>query len=76
MIKKILGIEKLEKENDLLIGYAKEMDKIIENIYTAASHYKKENNTVAHIGFEKILNQAADGLDLSAETKIDLANIE
>ena len=75
-LKKLLGIEELERENQILFEYVKEQNLRLQSIYATTKKYQKENNAIAHVGFQKIENLTVQALDFAAQKEIELANVE
>ena len=73
--RKWLGIDNLEKENKILRDYVKNQNLILQNIDAKVKQYKQVNNSIAHVGFEKIENYVELGLDYAAEKEMELSHI-
>ena len=75
-LKKWLGIEKLEKENEILRNYIKSQNQVINNIERVSKDYQSKNYIAAHVGFYKIQKIALQGIDCAAQKEIELAKID
>lgn len=71
-----LGIEDLERENEILRQYNKQQNLVLQSIYQTTKKYQKNNACISHVGFEKIERLATTGLDYAVEKEIELANFE
>lgn len=69
-----LGIEDLERENEILRQYNKQQTLTLQSIYQTTKKYQQNNPCVSHVGFEKIERLAASGLDYAVEKEIELAH--
>ena len=70
MLRKILGIEKLETENEILKQQLKFQNNTLLSIEQTAKEYRGKNCSVAYVGFEKINRLACLVLD----NEIELGN--
>ena len=75
-IREWLGIEDLERENEILRQYNKQQNLTLQSIYQTTKQYQKNNPCVSHVGFEKIERLAANGLDYAVQKEIELAHLE
>lgn len=75
-LRKWLGIDRLETENEVLRNYIKSQNETINSIYSKAIEYKGRNCAVAHIGFAKIEQLTLNALDNAAEKEIELARLK
>lgn len=75
-ISKWLGIDQLERENEILRQYNKQQNLVLQSIFQTTREYQKKNPCISHVGFEKIQRLTENGLDYAVQKEIELANIE
>lgn len=62
-LSKWLGIDDLERENNELRQRLDDKNNMLASIHEKARDYMRLNCSIAHVGFEKIIDLADRGLD-------------